>query len=144
MGGRELLDERLRRRVDGASGPDGKIAFNNADATFFQINYSAYSEFHLEGYDFGNLTDSDSVRANLRYINGNENGPGTLRVDAPSGKQIAYVMLHDMGNYWVVDNAITDATGISGGIPEPASVIIWRLVGLLAISIGFWRRKPRP
>jgi hypothetical protein len=120
----------------GESGPDGKIAFNNADATFFQVNYCSYSQFYLEAYDSsGNLVDSTSGPANYA----GPDGPGTLTVNAPDGASIAYVMLHDTGNYWVVDNVVTDATGITPTVPEPATIVIWSLLG--AVAYGWSRRR---
>ena len=50
----------------------------------------------------------DTGEANLRYINNNESGPGTLYVEAPAGEVIKYVTIHDTGNYWSVDNIIVD------------------------------------
>jgi len=95
------------------AGDDGKIAFDNQDATFVQINYSSYSAFYLEAYNAGDvLLDTDMGPANLRFLHGNGGGPGTVRVDAPPGETIAYVLVHDSGNYWIVDNVLTDATGI--------------------------------
>ena len=126
--------------IDTKEREDGKIAFDNADATFVQVNYCAFSEFHLEAYDaVGGLLDSDSGPANLRYLNSNETGPGTLRVEAPAGEQIAYVLVHDSGNQWVIDNVLTDATGIRV-IPEPMSVLL--LAGGFAGLATRIRRRP--
>ena len=122
------------------TGDDGRIGFDNADATFVQINYCAFTEFHLEAYDAaGGLLDSDAGPANLRFINGNESGPGTLRVEAPAGEQIAYALVHDSGNQWVIDNVLTDATGIRV-IPEPLSVLL--LAGGFAGLATRIRRRP--
>jgi hypothetical protein len=108
------------------SGDDGKIAFTAQDASYVQLNYSAATEFWLEAYNpSGALIDLDSGPANLRYTHNNPKGPGTLRVDAPSGETIAYVLVHDMGNYWTVDNVMTDASGIGGGlVPEPVTLVL--------------------
>ena len=80
----------------------GIITFVDAYATFFEINYSSQSELYLEAYDIGgNLLDSDSGSGNL------DTGlMGLLHVDAPG---LSYVMIHDTGNYWLVDNLYTDA-----------------------------------
>jgi len=124
-----------------SQGNDGKIAFDSADASFVQLNYCSAYPFYLEAYDSSNnLIDSDSGPANRRFLEGNELGPGTLRVDAPVGDSIAYVMVHDQGNFWCIDNVSTDASDI-GVIPEPASLIIWSLLAGAALTIGWWRRK---
>jgi len=80
----------------------GVISFTETYATYFSIGFSSANVFYLEAYDvYGNLLDSDIGFDNL--------GTGImnyLRVDAPG---MAYVMLHDTGNYWLVDNLDTDA-----------------------------------
>lgn len=117
------------------SGNDGKITFDNGDATYVEIGYSCNSNFTLEAYDAANnLLDVDVGGANLRYFNNNESGPGTLRVDAPSGQFIKYVIVHDTGNFWVIDNVRTDATGIT---PAPGAMA---LLGLGGLAMGRRRR----
>lgn len=124
------------------SGDDGEIAFNNADATFVELAYSSYGAFYLEAYDINNvLLDSDTGPANT-----GGGAPGTLQVNSANA-DIAYVRVHDSGNYWVVDNISTDATGIKGGdikggdVPEPASVIVWLCLGTIGITLGWYRRR---
>lgn len=117
----------------GIPGDDGKIGFGNQDATFVEVGYSAYEAgqgiaIYLEAYDSGgNLLDSDSGVSNLRYIDNNPNGPGMLRVDWDGFNSIAYVLIHDTGNFWIADNISTDATGI---IPEPVTFALLGLGGL--------------
>jgi len=125
--------------TDANYGNDGKISFNNQDATFVEIGYCAHDKvgqgiaLYLKAYDSDdNLLDSVSGGSNLRHHMGdnNENGPGTLHVDWDGINPIAYVIINDTGNYWVVDNIKTDAT------PEPATI---GLLGLGALSL--LRRK---
>ena len=107
----------------------GKIAFDNADATYVELGYAAGNTFYLEAYKAdGTVMDTDSGPANLRYANGNAGGPGTLRVDWNGTDHIAYVIVHDSGNYWCVDNVTTDATDIV--VPVPGAI----LLGLLGLS----------
>ncbi|MDX2132937.1 MAG: MYXO-CTERM sorting domain-containing protein [Planctomycetota bacterium] len=120
--------------LDG-SGNDGRITFDNGDATYVELGYSCNSNFFLEAYDASNnLIDIDTGGANLRFINSNEAGPGTLRVDAPAGQFIKYVIVHDTGNFWVIDNIRTDASGI---VPAPGAAA---LLGLGALAMGRRRR----
>lgn len=117
------------------SGNDGKITFDNADATYATIAYCCNSTFTLEAYDInGNLLDSSSGGANLRYANGNSGGPGQLTVNWNGTDHIAYVIVHDTGNYWVLDNVMTDATGLGTAIPLPTSAAMagFGLFGLAA------------
>jgi hypothetical protein len=121
----------------GVPGDNGKISFDNQDATFVEMGYSAYDNsggtaIYLEAYDSSNiLLDSDYDVSNLRYANNNPNGPGTLRVDAPIGQYISYLLIHDTGNLWIVDNIRTDATGITI-IPAPAAVVL----GILGLGVA--------
>ena len=92
-------------------GEGGKIIFDAPNVTFVEIGYSCSSQLNLYAYDINeNQIDSDSQPGNLRYENNNETGPGTLRVDAPSGNFIKYIIIHDTGNYWLVDNIIVGTT----------------------------------
>lgn len=123
------------------SGNDGIIAFDNKDATFVELGYCSGSDLYLLAYDSGgNLIAQTSGPANRRYIEGNESGPGTLRVDAPSGSFISYVNVHDTGNFWVVDNVCTDASGIViHAVPAPGAI----LLGGLGAGLVSWLRKRR-
>lgn len=118
------------------TGDDGIISFDNKDATYVELNYAANAGgLYLEAYDENdNLLDSAYGAPNLRYINGNESGPGTLRVD--STDPIAYVIVHDSGNYWTVDNITTDASGITV-IPAPAAI----LLGMVGLGVVGWLKR---
>ncbi len=115
-----------------ATGNDGKIIFNNGDATFVDLMYSLKDPsggsaglFSLEAYDAGgNLMDVASGGTNTRFTDGNAGGPGPLHVDWNGTDHIAYVKVHDTGNFWLIDDLTTDATGITtaGVVPAPAAV----------------------
>lgn len=80
----------------------GVITFTQSYATYFQIGYSSESSFHIDAYDsYGTLLDTDSSTSNL-----NTGVLNYLRVEAPG---MAYVICHDSGDYWLVDNLDTDA-----------------------------------
>lgn len=80
----------------------GVISFTASYATYFQIGYSAYYGLYLEAYDSqGNLLDS-------AYGPGNTN-TGRLDILRVEGPGMAYVIVHDTGNYWLVDDLETDA-----------------------------------
>lgn len=107
-----------------------KICFDYGTATYFTIGYSSLFEFTLEAYDA-----SDQL---LDYVTGPENtksvgGTGVkyLTISCPD---IAYVVLHDEGGFWMMDNITTDAP-----VPEP-SCLVSLLAGLGGLS-GAIRRK---
>jgi hypothetical protein len=77
-------------------------------ASYFSLLTSANSAMHLEAYDIGDhlLETATSSGANT--------GTGTmaeLRISR-SSTDIAYVVIHDSGNYFVVDAICTDAPGV--------------------------------
>lgn len=75
----------------------GRINFTGATATSVCMGTSNYEGLHLDAYDeYGNLIDSDFVSGNL-----NTNTLSQLKV---SGSQIDHVIVHNSGNYWLIDN----------------------------------------
>lgn len=117
----------------------GRIDFANADGSFFRTAYTAGSTLYLEAYDVNNnLIDVVSGAANRRYTEGNSNGPGYLQVNSGSNN-IAYVIIHDGGYFWVADDMSGDASGVViPGVPEPGTLM---LLGTGLLSLGFFRRK---
>jgi hypothetical protein len=77
---------------------------------------------------------SDSGPSNLRP--GNVTGPDTLRVDWNGTDPIAYVRVHDSGNFWLVDDIKTDASGITV-VPAPAAV----LLGMMGLGLVGWLKR---
>jgi len=120
--------------LDG-SGNDGRISFNNQDATFVSLAYCCSSTFFLEAYrSNGSLITSASGAANLLYSNSNPTGPGSLTVSTTSADPIAYVIIHDTGNQWVIDSVITDASGVT---PAPGAAAV---LGMGALLVSRRRR----
>ena len=125
-----------------STGDGGKITFDNGDATYVELVYTAADTFYLEAYDSsGTLIDVDSGPANTRP--GNATGPDTLRVDWNGTDNISYVIVHDRGNFWLVDDIQTDATGITvPAVPLPAAAWLgFALLGGLGAVRRLRRRK---
>lgn len=113
---------------------DARITFTHADATFVQISFCSDAKFWIEAYNSDDqLIDSAWEWPNLRFVYGNETGPGTIRVEAGEGQAIAYVVLRGDGDLWIMDNLSTDASGVA---PEPAGWGMW-----LACSLLILRRR---
>ncbi len=107
-----------------------KIDFALNDGTWFSTGYSANSSFYVDAY----LTDGNTITVS----GGNNYGIGMdfLTVSAYAGTYIDYVVLHDSGNYWIVDNLSGDATGVN--VPEPGTLL---LLGSGLVGLAFARRK---
>jgi hypothetical protein len=115
-----------------STGNGGKIVFDNADATYVELLYAASNGLYLEAYAANDsLIDSDWGSGNL------SSAMGALRVDWDGVNDIAYVLVHDTGNYWLVDNISTDASGIGGVAPLPGAV----LLGALGLGTAGWRLR---
>jgi hypothetical protein len=132
-----IYDKVAVRTSFDADASGGRIDFTNQDASFFSTGYCSFDDFYLEAYDKdGNLIDSDLGAGNT-LLNGNKTGGmGTVSVSSASNN-IAYVIMHDIGNYWVADNMSGDASGVpdqTSGVPEPATMLLFGL-GLVGGAI---------
>lgn len=75
----------------------GRIDFNASIAQNLSLSYSSTSQLFLEAYDLnGNLIDQDSGLGNT--------GTGTLGKLEVDAVNISHVIVHDTGNYWLIDN----------------------------------------
>ena len=91
------------------TGRGGRVLFNPDNTLSVEMGYCSSHPLYLEAYDAaGHLIDSATGPANVRYHphGGNQNGPGTLRVEAPHGTLIDSVIVHDSGGTWVADNMV--------------------------------------
>jgi len=101
----------------------GRIDFVNSCATYLQVWVSSLRGLTADAYYAdGRLSATASVGGNLdtgRMVR--------LRVDAPPGDCFSYVIFHDTGNYWLIDDLSTDA----GGVPatRPPVIILHGLTG---------------
>ena len=50
-----------------------------------------------------------------------------------------YTYDYDYQDFVVEISAVKGVPALS--TPEPATIIVWSLLGALAISVGYWRRK---
>jgi hypothetical protein len=93
----------------------GKVSFAYGPASFFTVGYSSENIFVVEAYNsLGTLLTSASGGANVK----SQGGTG-LQYLTVSHSDIAYVVMHDDGGYWMVDNISTDAP-----VPEPSSLLL--------------------
>lgn len=112
----------------GVYGNSGRIDFDDKDGTWFQTGYCSASTFIVDAYNkSGVLIDSATGGANLKSF-------GYLRVDAPVGDSIAYLVMHDTGNYWIVDNMTGDMAGGVPGVPDGGASALLLGLGLAAVA----------
>lgn len=115
-----------------AASAEGVIVdFTNNDGTWFTTGYSSSSDFYLEAY----FTDSTS--ANVTGAANTNNPMGYLTITALAGQYIDYVVLHDTGNFWIVDDMSGDATGVNA-VPEPSTLL---LLGSGLLGLSYMRRR---
>lgn len=90
----------------GTTGDAGRIDFPGGGATYVSALISTDSGVQIDAYNSEDELISTSGRADT---NVNTRTFTRLTVDAPAGETIAYVIIHDTGNFWVIDDLITDA-----------------------------------
>jgi len=101
----------------------GRIDFTKGGATYIQVWVSSAYGLYADAYDgMGNLLTSAYVDKNL-----NTGSMVRLRVDAPTSQKIAYVIFHDTGNYWLIDDLSTDAAGVPA--QRPPVIVIPGIMG---------------
>ena len=101
----------------GVSQGAGIIDFTEGEASYVSVYASSYSGVVMEAYaDDGTfLVDSDYASNNIRT--------GTmshLSISRPTA-DIGYVIVHDSGNYWLIDWLCTDAPGVLPADPTPTA-----------------------
>jgi len=90
----------------GTSGDQGIITFTMGTASYFSVLTSTYSGLTIDAYDSdGNfLATSGWADDNLWTRTFTR-----LTIEAEG---MAYVIIHDTGNYWLIDDLVTDAPGV--------------------------------
>jgi RHS repeat-associated protein len=89
----------------------GRVDFNNGPASYFSLLTSANTPVQLDAYDTSNslLGTAGPVQPNI-----NTGKMDQLSVSS-TASNIAYVIVHDSGNFFLVDGMCTNAPGVQGG-----------------------------
>jgi len=87
----------------GVSAGQGRIDFILGPASYFSVLTSTYSGLCLEAYD-----SNDDLIATSGWAGGNLYTYAFTRLTV-TAEGIAYVLVHDTGNYWEIDDIVTDA-----------------------------------
>jgi hypothetical protein len=95
----------------GVSGNTGRITFKGGPASYVSLLTKTYSGLEIDAYDsFGNhLANSGRAGSNVYS--------GTVSKLTVEAANIAYVEIHDSGNYWTVDDICTDAAPVCQPLP---------------------------
>ncbi len=90
----------------GVSGDEGRIDFTKGTAAYLSVLVSAESGLMIEAFD---SEDNLLITSGLAGSNAGTRTFTRLTVEAPG---MAYVKIHDSGNYWLIDDLATDAMGV--------------------------------
>ncbi len=90
----------------------------------------------LYAYDsMGNLLGSEATPGANYTGSGTGYSPNDfLSISAPG---IAYATFHDGGNTFTIDNFEFGTSTV----PEPTTLVVWSLLGSLALGLGWWRQR---
>jgi hypothetical protein len=92
----------------GESGDSGIITFTKGTASYVSVFTSTHSGLVMDAYDEEDTLIASSGWATDNLYTGTMD---RLWVESPA-KDIKYVILHDTGNYWLIDCLVTDAPGV--------------------------------
>jgi hypothetical protein len=98
----------------GTLGDQGRIDFLGGGASYCSVLVSTGSGLILDAYDSDDTLIATSGWANNNWMTRTFT---RLTVEAPAGETIAYVLIHDTGNFWLIDDLCSDAN--KAVIPVP-------------------------
>ena len=104
--------------------PSIRVDFVGYTTTYAEVWYTSLSTFYMEAYDASDaLLDTAIGASNF----------GSNSLLSVTGSDIAYVILHDTGNYFTVDDFAYEP------IPAPGAI----LLGSIGMGIVSWLRRRR-
>ena len=88
----------------------GRIDFVLGPASYFSVLTSTYSGVTIDAYD-----SDDNLIASSGWATNNLNTRTFTRVSVQK-PGMAYVIVHDTGNYWLIDDIVTDAPTLGSDV----------------------------
>jgi len=88
----------------------GRIDFVLGPASYFSVLTSTYSGITIDAYD-----SDDNLIASSGWATNNLNTRTFTRVSVQK-PGMAYVIVHDTGNYWLIDDIVTDAPTLGSDV----------------------------
>lgn len=121
----------------GTVGANGAMEFTGGTASYVELDVSAGAPVQLVAYS---PTDRP-ISAIVMRPNAGTDRNRRVRLDAPTGEQIAYITFEGSASLWLIDDLATDAPGVPDQrIPEtrkPALVtVVQRLPATTTLSPG--------
>jgi len=88
----------------GQQAGEGRIDFTAGTATFFAAAFSTKESLSIAAYN----RKDQQIAAQVLRANANTGRLDTVRLEAPGGQGIAYVLISGTRNRWIMDNLETD------------------------------------
>lgn len=95
----------------GETGDSGRVTFTGGTASYVSVLVTTYLGVTMEAYDKDGV-----LLATSGWASGNLSTRTMTRLTVEA-EGIAYVIVHDTGNYWLMDDMCTDAPGVCRPVP---------------------------
>lgn len=110
----------------------GRATFTQGTATYIEASFSTNGPLQVVAYDLADRVVGAATVAG----NAATGRLDRIRIAAPAGRSIAYVVFKGEPNFWLMDDFATDAPGVPNQLPpeapEPARVAVSQKVAVVA------------
>lgn len=110
----------------------GRATFTQGTATYVEASFSTNAPIQMLAYDA-----TDEIVGVATVARNTATGRlDRIRIAAPAGRSIAYVVFKGEPNFWLMDDFATDAPGVPNQLPaetpDPAKVVVTQRIRILA------------